>query len=83
MKCLCGFKFAGPGEFRNCEAFITTDGKSGVICPKCDRKYVDGQETIIKKNIWKEFANLVKIVSTIPSTVPAVLTLIAIWLLWN
>lgn len=48
-KCKCGFKFAGAGEFRNCEAFITTDGKSGVTCPKCDRKYVDGQEIVLKK----------------------------------
>jgi hypothetical protein len=39
-KCRCGFKFAGPGEFRNCEAFITKDGDGGVICPKCKRKYV-------------------------------------------
>ena len=42
MKCKCGFQFAGPGEFRNCEAFITHDGESGVICPKCNAHYVDG-----------------------------------------
>lgn len=39
-KCSCGFKFADPGEFRNCDAFITEEGKSGVICPDCGRKYV-------------------------------------------
>jgi len=43
MKCYkCGFKFAGPGEFRNCEAFIDGDGRSGVICPECGTKYVNG-----------------------------------------
>jgi hypothetical protein len=40
MKCTCGFKFSGPGEFRNCNAFITADEKSGIICPKCLRRYV-------------------------------------------
>ena len=47
MKCICGFKFAGAGEYRNCEAFITKDGKGGVICPKCDKKYVDDVEVRI------------------------------------
>ena len=42
MECKCGFKFSGPGEFRNCEAFITEDGKGGVICPDCGQAYVDG-----------------------------------------
>lgn len=42
MKCACGFKFSGPGEFRNCNAFITKKGKSGIICPICGRHYVDG-----------------------------------------
>ena len=27
MKCKCGFKFSGAGEFRNCEAFITKKGE--------------------------------------------------------
>ena len=39
-KCSCGFKFALPGEFRNCDAFITKDGKSGVKCPDCGREYI-------------------------------------------
>lgn len=39
-KCSCGFKFSSPGEFRNCDAFITEDGKSGVICPNCGREYI-------------------------------------------
>lgn len=44
MKCDCGFKFTGPGEFRNCEAFITEDGQGGVICPECDNYYVNGNK---------------------------------------
>jgi len=43
MKCDCGFKFADPGEFRNCEAFITKDGKGGVVCPICGKTYVMGE----------------------------------------
>ena len=43
MKCICGFEFAEPGEFRNCEAFIA-DGKGGIVCPDCNRKYIDGVE---------------------------------------
>ena len=42
FKCKCNFKFSGPGEFRNCEAFITDKGQSGIICPKCQTKYVNG-----------------------------------------
>ncbi len=41
--CECGFKFAGAGEFRNCDAFITKDGKSGVVCPVCNNAFVDGR----------------------------------------
>jgi hypothetical protein len=48
MICECGFKFSGPGEFRNCNAFITDKGKSGIICPVCNRKYVDGVEVKLK-----------------------------------
>ena len=48
MTCKCGFKFSGPGEFRNCEAFITDKGESGIVCPKCNAKYVDGKEVRIK-----------------------------------
>lgn len=40
MKCDCGFEFAGPGQFRNCNAFVTSEGHSGVICPKCDQHWV-------------------------------------------
>jgi len=39
MKCDCGFQFAGPGQFRNCQAFVW-GGQSGVICPKCGEHYV-------------------------------------------
>lgn len=44
MKCKCGFQFAGPGEFRNCEAFIDGNGQGGVTCPKCNKHYVNGRE---------------------------------------
>ena len=40
MKCSCGFQFSSPGEFRNCEAFITKEGKSGFICPDCGEVYI-------------------------------------------
>lgn len=44
MECECGFRFAGPGEIRNCEAFITASGDSGVICPECGAAYLmDGR----------------------------------------
>jgi len=49
MKCSCGFQFAGAGEFRNCEAFITDKGDSGVTCPKCGKHYVNGKEVKLKK----------------------------------
>lgn len=49
MKCECGFEFAGPGEYRNCEAFITSDGESGIICPKCEQAYVNGQKVTIEE----------------------------------
>lgn len=48
MKCVCGFKFAGPGEFRNCVVFVTVEGKSGVVCPKCKRTFVDGVEVTVE-----------------------------------
>ena len=44
LTCKCGFKFSSSGEFRNCEAFATNDGRSGVVCPKCGTNYVDGVE---------------------------------------
>jgi len=37
--CECGFKFAGPGEFRNCEAYLDDDNQWWVICPKCGQIY--------------------------------------------
>jgi len=49
MRCKCGFKFSGAGEFRNCDAFITKDCKSGITCPKCKRSYVDGVEVNLKE----------------------------------
>jgi hypothetical protein len=49
MTCSCGFKFAGPGEFRNCDAFIM-DGKGGVICPKCGKWWLDGKEVKIQND---------------------------------
>ena len=46
MKCNCGFRFSGPGEFRNCDAFITKEGKGGVTCPNCGRHYVGEKEAV-------------------------------------
>lgn len=54
MTCLCGFKFSGPGEFRNCAAFITESGESGVTCPKCNKSYVNGEEIVIKEGVSKK-----------------------------
>ena len=55
MKCECGFKFSGPGEFRNCEAFTkTSDGQSGVICPTCGKTYVGEQEVIFEEQIEQQ-----------------------------
>ena len=44
MICKCGFKFSGPGEFRNCDAFITQDGESGFVCPDCGQAYIGTNE---------------------------------------
>ena len=49
MNCKCGFKFSGPGEFRNCDAFINAEDKGGVICPMCGKAYVDGVEVKLRK----------------------------------
>ena len=49
MKCHCGFKFSKPGEFRNCGAFITDRGESGVICPKCNIKLLNSRDFIPKR----------------------------------
>ena len=45
MKCDCGFQFSGPGEFRNCNAFMTKKGHWGLICPTCGKKYVSIEHT--------------------------------------
>ena len=39
MKCKCGFKFAGPGEYRNCDAYRDKDGQWWIVCPQCGREY--------------------------------------------
>ena len=39
MKCECGFEFAGPGEFRNCEVKICENGDQVTICPNCGTAY--------------------------------------------
>lgn len=49
MKCKCGFRFVGPGEFRNCGAFVTDSGGSGIVCPRCGVAYVDGAEVSLEK----------------------------------
>ncbi len=46
MVCKCGFRFSGAGEFRNADAFITDRGQSGVICPKCNAKYINSRDFI-------------------------------------
>ena len=53
MKCKCGFKFAGPGEFRNCEAFIDSMGQGGYTCPKCGTSYVNGKEVKLHHSVKK------------------------------
>ena len=50
MQCSCGFKFSRVGEFRNCEAFITDKGESGIICPKCGKTYINGRRVKIENN---------------------------------
>ena len=40
MKCKCGFEFSKPGEFRNCEVFITSNNETIYVCPICGEKYV-------------------------------------------
>ena len=49
MKCKCGFRFSKPGEFRNCEAFINSEGECGIICPDCKKTYIDGIEVKLTK----------------------------------
>ena len=39
MKCKCGFEFAGPGEFRNCETYMDENGVWWVVCPECGAEY--------------------------------------------
>ena len=56
MKCVCGFKFAGAGEYRNCEAFITQEGKSGIVCPDCGKSYVDGNLVVLSSSEEKDNA---------------------------
>ena len=47
-KCKCGFQFSGPGEFRNCEAFVNAEGRGGIICPECHQAYIDGELVTLK-----------------------------------
>lgn len=39
MKCDCGFKFSGPGEFRNCDMFINEKKQEVIVCPNCKKEY--------------------------------------------
>ena len=39
MECECGFKFSGPGEFRNCRAYLDKDGQWWIVCPDCGKEY--------------------------------------------
>lgn len=45
-ECECGFKFAGPGEIRNCAAFIDNKGRSCVVCPDCGKTYANILEEV-------------------------------------
>lgn len=38
MNCACGFRFSGPDEFRNCEAF-KKDSQWYIVCPTCKKVY--------------------------------------------
>jgi hypothetical protein len=63
LECKCGFMFSGPGEFRNCEAFITKDGQSGVICPNCAARYISKEslsDESLGEQIFDTFTNAVK-----------------------
>ena len=53
MECKCGFEFSGPGEFRNCEAFVTKEGKSGVVCPECGDCWGDGVYMGTRDDVFK------------------------------
>lgn len=44
MNCECGFRFSGPGEFRNCNV-ITFNGREVIICPHCGKKYEAKHDT--------------------------------------
>lgn len=57
MNCKCSFKFSGAGEFRNCEAFVTSKGESGITCPKCDTSYVNGAEVALSKGNQEHLTN--------------------------
>jgi len=37
--CECGFEFSGPGEFRNCEAYLDNKNQWWIVCPKCKKRY--------------------------------------------
>ena len=56
-KCKCGFKFSNPGEFRNCEAFITDKGESGIICSECNTAYVDKREVKLSPRLEPQKQN--------------------------
>ncbi len=37
--CACGFRFAGPGQFRNCTAYQDRSMQWWVVCPECKLEY--------------------------------------------
>ena len=39
MKCSCGFRFSGPGELRNCDAYRDANLNWWIICPDCKKEY--------------------------------------------
>lgn len=48
MNCECGFVFSGPGELRNCGAFVTINGETGVVCPTCHKEYIVDHVNLIE-----------------------------------
>lgn len=46
IKCMCGFKFSKPGEFRNCKVYLNKDNKWVSVCPKCGKEWIDSEKHI-------------------------------------
>lgn len=51
MICKCGFKFSGPGEFRNCKCYLNRNNQWCYVCPDCKRVYSSGKESKDERNL--------------------------------